>query len=60
MVPTFVSMFSPLIPLLVPSSSSSTFNAAVPLSPGGASSLVQMPVLHQPLVAGLGFSPWFF
>ena len=54
---TFVLTFSTPIPSLASPSSSTTVHAAFPSSAAGASSLAQLPVLHQPFVVGPGFSP---
>ena len=54
---SFVSTFSTPIPSLTFPSSSTTVHAAFPLSAAGASSVAQLPVLHQPFVVGPGFSP---
>ncbi|XP_020619376.1 uncharacterized protein LOC110057138 [Orbicella faveolata] len=56
-VPTLVSTFSTPIPSLALSASSSTVNAAFPLSAVRATPLALLPVLHQPFVVGPGFSP---
>ena len=53
-VPAFVSTFAPLIPAVT---SSTNTAAMTPLSLCGISSLVQMPILHQPFVVSPGFSP---
>jgi len=56
-VPDFVSTFSTPIPSLAFPSSSAMAHATFPSSAAGASSVAQLPVLHQPFVVGPGFSP---
>ena len=53
-MPSFVTTFAPPIPAFT--SSTNTAAVTAPLSLGGISSLAQTPILHQPFVAGPGFS----